>query len=272
MADLDLATLDQHKTGGFPDDYPPDRRTFYSPVDDVHAALLTVVASASRSLSIAMYGYDDDELHKVVLEKLTHPEITVQISLDSSQAGGKHEAALIAAWLDPATATPRSSIVSVGRSEKGAIQHMKAVVVDGLYTVTGSTNWSDGGETKQDNQLTIIGVDQVALDLIDGTLLYHLHPILDHLAIQNNCISLGHCHRKRLAQLGQLLLASISQSACQQSRLNGLQRWSRQETTMVVGVQQGTQIHLTVQHRTMFGDESRGREFAQLGGRDAFDC
>ena len=156
MTDFDLAALDACKAGGFPNDYPTDRRTFYSPVDDVHGALLAVVTSATRSLSIAMFGYDDDDLHAVILAKMTDPEITVQISLDSSQAGGKHEAALIAAWLNPSVPTPLTSIVSVGRSERGAIQHMKAVAVDGRVIVTGSTNWSDGGETKQDNQATVI--------------------------------------------------------------------------------------------------------------------
>lgn len=29
------------------------------------------------------------------------------------------------------------------------------MVVDGLYLVSGSTNWSFGGEVKQDNQLTL---------------------------------------------------------------------------------------------------------------------
>lgn len=155
MTDLALADLDAHKAGGFPADYPDDRRTFYSPVDDVHGALLTAVKSCTRSLSIAMYGYDDDDLHAAVLTLMGRPDVTVQITLDSSQAGGRHEAALIAAWLDPATDTPRTSIVSVGRSEKGAIQHMKAAVIDGEWCITGSTNWSEGGESKQDNQLTI---------------------------------------------------------------------------------------------------------------------
>ena len=153
MTDFALSTLDALKA--FPQDYPTDRRTFFSPIDDVHGALLAVVQSATRSLTIAMYGYDDDDLHAIVVEKMTDPNITVQITLDSSQAGGVHERGLIAAWIDPDKATPRTSIVSVGRSERGAIQHMKAVVVYGIVTVTGSTNWSDGGETKQDNQCTI---------------------------------------------------------------------------------------------------------------------
>jgi phosphatidylserine/phosphatidylglycerophosphate/cardiolipin synthase-like enzyme len=32
---------------------------------------------------------------------------------------------------------------------------MKIVIIDGVYTVRGSTNWSLAGEQKQDNELTI---------------------------------------------------------------------------------------------------------------------
>jgi phosphatidylserine/phosphatidylglycerophosphate/cardiolipin synthase-like enzyme len=32
---------------------------------------------------------------------------------------------------------------------------MKIVIVDGVYTVRGSTNWSLAGEQKQDNELTV---------------------------------------------------------------------------------------------------------------------
>jgi phosphatidylserine/phosphatidylglycerophosphate/cardiolipin synthase-like enzyme len=79
------------------------------------------------------------------------------MSLDSTQAAGKAERDLLASWLND---KPGNGI-AIGHSEKSAIMHLKMVIIDGVDVVTGSTNWSEGGDTKQDNQMTVIHDDML---------------------------------------------------------------------------------------------------------------
>lgn len=158
MALADLASLDAYKTGGFPPGYLPGYRAFYSPVDRVHEVLRDVVASARHSVIMCMYGFDDDELADLIRAKLGDPNIVVQLTLDSSQAAGRHEKLLLDTEGYPA------SSVAIGRSERGAIVHLKLIVIDGEIVISGSTNLSEGGEGLQDNICEVIQDPYVAAE------------------------------------------------------------------------------------------------------------
>jgi phosphatidylserine/phosphatidylglycerophosphate/cardiolipin synthase-like enzyme len=133
----------------FPLGYPvQDHITLYAPGDNLHGALGLMIDSATESLAVSMYGFDDDALATAILRKLQDPTIFVLLVLDSTQAAGKHEKSLLAAVNYP------SNTVVIGRSEANAIVHLKTGVIDGLDVFGGSTNWSDSGESKQDNELT----------------------------------------------------------------------------------------------------------------------
>src|SRR5437763_3413944 len=145
----DLAKYKAEKR--FLDGYPSDTRTFFSPRDDVHGVITALMASAQHSIVINMYGYDDDDIDKIIREKLAAEHVYVQMSLDRSQAGGKHEADILREWSNDSF----GNSIAIGTSSKSAISHLKIAIVDGVYTVKGSTNWSLSGEQKQDNEMTI---------------------------------------------------------------------------------------------------------------------
>jgi phosphatidylserine/phosphatidylglycerophosphate/cardiolipin synthase-like enzyme len=152
--DWDRLHLYRQSQSVWPTGYPAEFRDFFSPEDGpgIHALLVHLIRSATKSVVLNMFGYDDEEIDAEIHKHSHNPKIYLQMSLDSTQARGVHEKALLAQWNNDGV----GNSIAIGQSAKHAISHLKVLIVDGEYVVTGSTNWSISGEEKQDNQLTVI--------------------------------------------------------------------------------------------------------------------
>jgi phosphatidylserine/phosphatidylglycerophosphate/cardiolipin synthase-like enzyme len=140
------------QAGRFPSGYSQDTLSFYSPRDPgVHAVIVWTLLQATHSLAVNMYGFDDPQASAVIRLHTENSAIAVTLSLDKSQAGGQAEKAILETYNHDLI----GNSIAIGRSSRGDISHDKLLVIDGLYLVTGSTNWSFGGEELQDNQLTL---------------------------------------------------------------------------------------------------------------------
>jgi len=140
------------QAGRFPPGYSQDALSFYAPRDPgVHAVIIWTLLQATQSVAVNMYGFDDPQASTIIRLHTENNAIAVTLSLDKSQAGGRAESAILQSFNHDLI----GNSIAIGRSSRGDISHDKLLVIDGLYLITGSTNWSFGGEALQDNQLTL---------------------------------------------------------------------------------------------------------------------
>lgn len=145
--------LSSYKATPFPPDYPSNTKHLFAPVDQVHEAFVALCSCDDlSSLDASMYGWDDETIDSLFQKALETEHLPVTLCLDSSQAAGVHERAILARW---PTGIKGNEVV-IGRSEKGAINHDKLIVVNRLLTICGSTNLSEGGESKQNNEAVVV--------------------------------------------------------------------------------------------------------------------
>jgi hypothetical protein len=122
-----------------------DFHLFYVGRDDVHNILKHILSRVGVSLYLNMFGYDDDELNAILMTIAQDPTITMLVTLDKSQASGKHEKALLDA--DRAKNLAQfNTHIAIGQSATHQISHTKGFVADGKVAGEGSTNWSVSGE------------------------------------------------------------------------------------------------------------------------------
>jgi len=141
LAELQQFTKEQAYSSNASNDF----HLFFVGRDDVHDILAYVLSRVRVSLYLNMFGYDDEELNKIIMKKVMDPSVTVIITLDKSQSGGAHEKALLDADRTQALAAFNTHF-TIGQSLTHQISHTKGFVADGKVGAEGSTNWSTSGE------------------------------------------------------------------------------------------------------------------------------
>lgn len=139
----DLAQYTKEKS--FSPDASKDFRLFYVGRDDVHDILKHVLSRATVSIYLNMFGFDDEELNDILMDKIKDPSVTVVITLDKSQAGGVHEKKILDLDKQQDLKDFNTHFV-IGQSATHQISHTKGFVADGKVGGEGSTNWSASGE------------------------------------------------------------------------------------------------------------------------------
>lgn len=146
LQDFVLPDLQQFtREGVYSNNASKDFHLFYVGRDNVHEVLKYVLSRARVSLYMNMFGYDDDELNQIIMQKIADPTVTVVITLDKSQAAGAHEKALLDQDQKGNLAAFNSHI-TIGQSATHQISHTKGFVADGKVGGEGSVNWSASGE------------------------------------------------------------------------------------------------------------------------------
>jgi hypothetical protein len=133
------------KEGMFSKSANRDFHLFYVGRDDVHGILKYLLSRATNSLYLNMFGYDDDELNAECMRCARDASVATVITLDKSQAGGKHEKAILDSDVAKDPVAFNTHVV-LGHSATHQIAHTKGGVLDGRVGFEGSTNWSVAGE------------------------------------------------------------------------------------------------------------------------------
>ena len=140
LAPFGLFTPEHYLTPGYGQHY-----LFFVGRDDVHGIMLALLTQETMGLKFNQFGYDDEILNNSIIDMMKNPNISVQGTLDRSQAGGVHERAILAE--DVANDPDFYNSFAVGQSDTHQISHTKGgvLVAQGL-AFEGSTNWSASGE------------------------------------------------------------------------------------------------------------------------------
>ncbi len=128
-----------------------DVAVFFSRVDNPQAAIVRALDGAGQTVHIAMYYFTDAKLAEAVV-RAHQRGVQTYVYLDKSQVDHQYAKARYLA----------TKGIPVRISSNPAIMHNKFAIIDGSTIITGSYNWTKSAYQRNDENLLIIHLPDVA--------------------------------------------------------------------------------------------------------------
>ena len=110
-------------------------RTYFSPDDDTQQVMLDFATGALKSILIADYSFTCAPLTDILVKKHA-AGVNVRLVLDKTEAAGKAERVQLAKL------TAAGVPFEVGTSQRHRSMHLKVMIVDGKFVMSGSYNFT----------------------------------------------------------------------------------------------------------------------------------
>lgn len=129
---------------------PTTAEVYFSPNGGCQDAVLSQLRSARRSVDVAIYSFTVNRI-ALVLDSAARRGVKVRVVMDRQQAASSYSVAALLAKKMP---------VRIGAG--GGLMHDKFAIIDDSVCVTGSYNWSDAAEFKNDENLLVLASTALA--------------------------------------------------------------------------------------------------------------
>jgi phosphatidylserine/phosphatidylglycerophosphate/cardiolipin synthase-like enzyme len=123
---------------------PTTAEVYFSPNGGCQDAVLSQLRTARRSVDVAVYSFTVNRI-ALVLDSAARRGVKVRVVMDRQQAASSYSIAALLAKKLP---------VRIGAG--GGYMHNKFAIIDDSVCVTGSYNWSDAAESKNDENLLVL--------------------------------------------------------------------------------------------------------------------
>ena len=117
--------------------------------------LIDLIKSAKASVDMAIYSFSDQDIANVLIADKKRG-ITVRVISDKTEVKSKYQKTLLA--------TLKKSGIPVKINTHSGLMHLKVTIVDKVTATTGSFNYTNGAETKNDEVFVVLKNAMIAKD------------------------------------------------------------------------------------------------------------